>query len=273
MPSAMSSNCWPSVDEATNSWFHCVDLAEVGEAALGERPQEVERGDRLLVRRHQAVRVGYPGRLLGEVVVDHVAAEGVQDLLADHLGGGAAGLGELPGDPTQLDHRHPGAVGQDHGHLQDDLELVPDGIGAELGERLGAVPGLQDEGPALGGLAEGPGQVAGLAGEDQGREPEQLGVDALELVLVGPHRLLGGRSGPPRIGRPRVVGESSWHATSVKPPDLGSGHAPVSIRSPAVQGRDRAPPGAPPPARSRTSGTPPCSSPTTSRTSSAPWWP
>ncbi len=86
-----------------------------------------------------------PAPRLGQVVVDHVPAERVDDLVADPLGGGAAGLGELPGDPAHLDHRHAGAVGQDDGHLEDDLELVADAVGGELGEGLGAVAGLEHE--------------------------------------------------------------------------------------------------------------------------------
>ena len=60
-----------------------VDLAEVGEPALGEGPQQVEGGHRLLVGGHQPARVGHPCRPLGQVVVDHVAAERVDDLVAD----------------------------------------------------------------------------------------------------------------------------------------------------------------------------------------------
>ena len=129
-----------------------------------------------------------------------MAAERVDHLVADLLGGGAAGLGELSGDAAQLDHRHPGAVGEDHGHLQDDLELVADGVGAELGERLGAVAGLQDEGPTLGRLAEGPGQVPGLAGEDQGREAAELGVDPLQLAP---------RRATPAAARPAAIRHES----------------------------------------------------------------
>ena len=96
--------------------------------------------------------------------------------------------------------------------------------------------------------------MAGLAGEHQRREPGELGVDPLQLALVGPHRLLGGRAGTatnrvptrssgspvprhqrkafrPRLGPcPRSDSESScprprraaaWRATARRVEDLG----------------------------------------------------
>ena len=52
-----------------------VDPAEVGEAALGERPQQVERRRRLVVRLHEPFGSGHAGGLGGVGVVDDVAAE------------------------------------------------------------------------------------------------------------------------------------------------------------------------------------------------------
>ncbi len=52
-----------------------VHLAEVGETALGEGAHEVQRGRRLVVGGHHPSRVGDPGRGVGGVVVDDVAAE------------------------------------------------------------------------------------------------------------------------------------------------------------------------------------------------------
>jgi len=54
--------------------------------------------------------------------------------------------------------------------LQENLELVADERRRELVERLGAVPGLQDERASGGDLGEGVPQLPGLACEDQGRE-------------------------------------------------------------------------------------------------------
>ena len=125
-----------------------VDLGEIGETALGERPEQVERRRRLMVGGDHAAGVSRSRLGRGGLVVDDVAAER-RDLHPAHvLGGQRAGLGELPGHPAHLDHGHARAVGEDHRHLEDDLQLVPDGVGAEVGERLGAVAGLEHEGLA-----------------------------------------------------------------------------------------------------------------------------
>ena len=70
----------------------------------------------------------------------------------DGLGGGRAGLGELAGDAPDLHDGHAGRVGEHDRHLQDDLELVADGVGREGVERLGAVAGLEQERLAVGDL-------------------------------------------------------------------------------------------------------------------------
>ena len=54
-------------------------------------------------------------------------------------------LGELPGDASDLHDRKTCSVGEDDGHLQDDLQLVSDVVGGELSERLGALTGLEHE--------------------------------------------------------------------------------------------------------------------------------
>jgi hypothetical protein len=123
-----------------------VDLGEVGKSPFGEGPQQVECRGGLVVGGQHAGRVRDACRLGGGVVVDHVAAEARKGAPVDDLGGRGAGLGELPGDTAQLDHREAGAVGQDHGHLQDDLELVSDAVGREIVKGLGAVARLQQEG-------------------------------------------------------------------------------------------------------------------------------
>ena len=126
-----------------------VHLREVGEAALGEGAQQVERRRRLVVgARPGASGSGTAGVGDRSVVVDDVAAERRHLDVADALGGDGAGLGELPGDAADLHDRHAGAVGEDDRHLQDDLQLVPDRVGGEVGERLGAVARLEQEGLA-----------------------------------------------------------------------------------------------------------------------------
>ena len=194
-----------------------VHLGEVGEATLRERPQEVERRRGLLVRGHQALGVG-PARLgLEGLVVDHVAAEGLQLHVADPLGVGRAGLGELSGDAPHLHHGHAGCVGERHRHLQDDLELVPDGVRAELGEGLGAVARLQEEGLTVGHLGQLLGQITPLAGEDERWHRRQSRLRLLERVGVGPLRLLRGGKLAPGRGAPRGGRSGARHRYRLTP--------------------------------------------------------
>ena len=66
--------------------------------------------------------------------------------------GDERGLANCPAMRPTFTAGHAGSVGEDHRHLQDDLELVPDVVGRELGEGLGAVPGLQEKRLARGDL-------------------------------------------------------------------------------------------------------------------------
>ena len=65
------------------------------------------------------------------------------------LGGRGARLGELAGDAADLQRRDARAVREHDRHLEDDLQLVADVVGREVGERLGAVARLQQEALAL----------------------------------------------------------------------------------------------------------------------------
>ena len=127
-----------------------VDPGQVGEAALGERPQQVQRRRRLVVGLHEPLRVGHAGRGGRGLGVDDVAAEAGELGPVDELGGRRAGLGELAGDPSHLHHGHADRVGEHDRHLQDDLELLPDADGREVVEALRAVAGLEEEGVAGG---------------------------------------------------------------------------------------------------------------------------
>ena len=92
--------------------------------------------------------------------VDDVAAVGRQGDAVLRLGVGRARLGELAGEPPELDHRAGGAEGQHHRHLQQHLEGVADVVGVELGEALGAVAALQQEGLAGGDIGRAAPSVA-----------------------------------------------------------------------------------------------------------------
>ena len=175
-----------------------VDLAEVGEAALGERAQQVERGGGLVVRLDQPLRIRQAGGVGGRRVVDDVPTEARQAQVADLLERRRPRLGELPGDPPDLHHRHAQRVGEHHRHLQDDLELLADVDRRELLEALGAVAGLDEERVAGGDVAERGLQGAGLAGEDEGRVRGDLLQRSVERAGIGPLRLLVGRARLPR---------------------------------------------------------------------------
>ena len=58
---------------------------------------------------------------------------------------GRARLGVLAGHAADLDDGQARAVGEDHGHLQDRLDLVADPVGRRLCEGLGAVAALENE--------------------------------------------------------------------------------------------------------------------------------
>ncbi len=185
-----------------------VHLGEVGEAALGEGPEQVQRGGGLVVGGEQAGGIRRAGSQRRHVVIDDVAPETRHLRPAGDLGGRGAGLGELPGDASQLDDRHARAVGENHGHLQDDLELVPDRVGAEVGETLGAVAGMEEKGLARRDVRQCPAQVSCFAGEDERRQRRQRLQGGLQGAGVGPVRLLGSRALPP-------AGRSPFHVTRV----------------------------------------------------------
>ena len=74
----------------------------------------------------------------------------------------------------------------------------------ELGEALGAVAALQQEGLPLGDLGQQPLEATRFAGEYQRRKVAELALHLGELVLVGIVRHLDDRSAAPAVGTPRV---------------------------------------------------------------------
>ena len=179
-----------------------VHLAQVGEAAGGEGADEVQRRGGRVVRPDQALRV-VRARLLGELVgVDRVAAVRRQrDALAG-LGVVAAGLGELPGHPAHLHHGQAAAVHEHDGHLEDRLHAAADGVGGRVGEGLGAVAALEQEGLAAGGRGQPVAQVVALAGEHERRVGAQLRGRGGQGVGAVPGRLLRRREVGPGQGHP-----------------------------------------------------------------------
>ena len=226
-----------------------VQAGEVGETAGEVRAQHVHGGGRVRIRPDHALRVGDPGRLLGVQRVDQVAAVGRQ---AQRIGRRGPRLCILPGDARHLDHRHRGAVGQHDRHLQQRASIGQQVTLRIVGERLGAVTALQQEGSALAHLGELDPQLVDLVGRhDRGHVVEHL-ADRGDLVHVRPGRHLHPRQGPPaveaerrvlggvggragglqsRVAHPRIAElmPLSAHAESVR--KRGTGFAPGAPRS------------------------------------------
>ena len=161
-------------------------LRQVGEAALREGAEQVERDGRLVVGAHHALGVGDPrlGRRL--VAVDHVAEEGRELDVADALGGSRARLCELAGDPPHLHEWQRRAVDQHDRHLEQDLQLLADRDRREVVEGLGAVARLEEEGAAGADLGERGLEITRLAGEDERRQRLQLRERGFGPRLVRP---------------------------------------------------------------------------------------
>ena len=193
-----------------------VDTGEIGEAALGERTQQVERRCRLVVGLHEPVGRGDPRRFGGGRVVHHVAAERRQVEIADAFERSRPWLGELTGDAPDLDHRYAERIGEDDGHLQDDAQLLSDVDRRELLEALGAVAGLQHEGVAGGDVAERGLQRTRLAGEHQRGIGGDLLQGPIEVALVGPIGLLFSRKRLPRRRGPRLCHGGNANETGLQ---------------------------------------------------------
>jgi len=177
-------------------------VMEVGEAAVDQRPDEVEGERRALVAAQEELRIGPPalGRELG--VVDDVAPVGGQHLSVPLLGRLRARLGVLPHEPPHPDHPPLAAVDEHEAHLQEDLQLRGDRRGGAVGEALGAVASLEEEALPRRRLGELPLEQLDLPGGDERRQPRQLGDRRRErrrIVVLG---LLRGRAAPPGIRCP-----------------------------------------------------------------------
>ena len=174
-----------------------VHLVQVGEAAVGEAAQQVQRGGAVLVRPHEPARVRDAGGRRRLEAVDRIAAVGREAGRGLDVGG--ARLGVLAGHPGHLDDRQRGAVGQHHRHLQQRLDLVADRVRRVADEGLGAVTALQQEGLAAGDRGQPLGQRPDLRAGDQRRHRLQLADGLGEDGDVRPGRLLRRREVAPGI--------------------------------------------------------------------------
>ena len=120
-------------------------VVEIGEAAVDQRADEVERERGALVAAQHAPGIG-TAILGGErQPVDEVAAVGRQRDVAARLEVLGARLGVLAGEAADADHPLLRAVHQHQAHLQQDLELAGDDLGRAVVEALGAVAALEQE--------------------------------------------------------------------------------------------------------------------------------
>ncbi len=178
---------------------------QIGKAALGEGAQQVQGGGGLVVGLQQALRVRYAAFFIEADAVDDVATVGGQGHAVDGFVVGRARLGELPGHAPDLDHRAAGGEGHDDRHLQQHLEGVADFRGGELGEALGAVAALQQEGAALGHFGKLAAQLAGFTGKHQRRIAGQGLLDLQQVRRVGVLGLLLDRQGAPAVRAPGLA--------------------------------------------------------------------
>ena len=177
-------------------------VIEIGVAALGEGAQQIERGGRLPVGHRHALRVR-SSRGFGEIdAVDDVAAIARQLLAVLDLGRRRARLGELAGDAAELHHRRAAGIGQHHRHLQQHAEEVADGVGAVLGEALGAIAALKQKSLARGHAGKLRLQFPRLTGENQRREGRELILDLDDRRGIRVDRNLLDRLGAPAVWAP-----------------------------------------------------------------------
>jgi hypothetical protein len=111
-------------------------------------------------------------------------------------------VGEERGDAAHFDDRRGAREGEHHRHLEKDAEEVADVVGAVLGEALGAIAALQQEGLAVRDPRQRLLEAARLAGKHQRRKGPEL------LFGLGQHgtiriiRHLQDRLIAPAVGRP-----------------------------------------------------------------------
>ena len=177
-------------------------VLDAGVTALGESAQKIERRRRLAIRHQHPLRIGGARLRRERDVVDDVAAVARQFDAVDFLGRRRARFCELSGDAADLHHRHRAGIGQHHRHLQQHAEEIADIVGAMLGEALGAIAALQQEGLAGRHARQRLFQVAGLACKNQRRKGRKLRLDIRQCLRIGIVWHLLHRLGAPAVGCP-----------------------------------------------------------------------
>ena len=162
-----------------------VDPVNICKTARRKGAQKVQRSGSLGVGLEHLLGVRHPGFFGERKLVDDVSPVGRKFHPILHLGRSRARLGELASHPAHLHHGHLGPIGENHGHLQHDLERVADRVAVERGEALGTVAPLKEERFAPRSLPECVPQPPRLACEDKGRVTGELSFDGLKPCFIG----------------------------------------------------------------------------------------
>ena len=184
-------------------------MMQVGEAAVDERTDEVQRECRALVAAHQAARIRRARRGVECRAVHQIAAVGREREAVAGLGVARAGLRVLAGKATDAGHAALAALHQHQAHLQQDLEARGNGARLAAVERLRAVATLEDEALPGRGFSQLRAECVDLEAGDERRQLRELGARGGQLRAVRPLGLLQRGAGAPRRGCPAVDGEGS----------------------------------------------------------------
>ena len=202
--------------------FPPLRMMKVCEAPLDQSADVIQRGRCMKVGLDHTLGIGLATLLAGLQRIHQIAAIDRQfDLSATHaqpFGDAAAWFCILPGDAAHPHNGAPPAVGQHHGHLEQNAQLVGDSLGVAILELFRAVPALQQEAFTRGGLGEQGAKAIDFFRHDQRRQAAQLPQHPLQLGWVGIVRLLRGGPGLPGVGVP----DCHWTSRLAGRQDSGS---------------------------------------------------
>mmetsp|Transcript_27758 Transcript_27758/g.51683 ORF Transcript_27758/g.51683 Transcript_27758/m.51683 type:complete len:447 (+) Transcript_27758:1034-2374(+) len=165
-----------------------MDHVHVGIATGRKGAQQVQRGRCLGVGLQHLGRIGNPRLGRKGQLVDDVTTVAGQFQTIHRFGRSRTRLGKLTRHAAQLDHRNLSPIGQDHRHLQHDLEGVANAIRAELLKALGAIATLQQERVAPARIGQMCLEPAGLTRKNQRWIVRELRLDRVQGRCV---RIIG----------------------------------------------------------------------------------
>lgn len=190
----------------TEALVPVVHLAQVSEAALSERTNEVQRrGARVVALQHalwiSATRLGREVK-----AVDDVSTVGGQGHIAARFSVAGTGLCELAGHATHLDDRHLGCVSEHDRHLQYRLDAIANLVSICASKSLRTVATLQQERLAACGCRKSLAQLIYLTGKDEWGQSRERLADEVHLGSVIPLWLLLNRQLAPIIKSLKYLG-------------------------------------------------------------------